>query len=224
MKPKSRAATASSSRDGSGLRAYVNGNPQFIKRESNLRRESLMLASPDVLSVVRARLEIAGFAVENDVALSDESGETVQLLASRRQFLWKALGFISQTVVVLCASSVTPAEVLSLCDATFKAAKKRNTLFLPRGSGMGYFIVPCLIVEQVSPELIQFINSPPRKQLALFEFPIIFDLATGDSHYLNSTPLWGSFFFSDLRALANVIFPGARAQLSGPPIASPGPN
>jgi len=183
-----------------------------------------MLSSPDVLSVVRSRLEAAGFAVEEDVALGNESGGMVQLLASRRQFSWKASGFISQNIGVRCASSVTPAEVLSLCDAAFKQAKKRNTLPFIRGWGAGYFIIPCFIVEQVSPELLQFVTSPPRKRVARFDFPIVFDLATGNSHYLSATPFWYGFFFAELRALANVIFPGARAQPSGPPIASPGPN
>jgi len=183
-----------------------------------------MLASSDVLFAVRSRLEAAGFAVEADVVLGDKAGETVQLLASRRNLSWRASGFILETVVVKCAGSVTPAEVLCLCDAAFKQAKKRNTLPLIRGWGIVYFIVPCLIVEQVSPELLRFVTSPPRKRVALFDFPLVFDLAKGDSYYLNSTPFVGAGFFSNLRALANVMFPGARAQPSGPPIASPGPN
>lgn len=183
-----------------------------------------MLALSDVLSGVRSHLEIAGFAIEENVALNGEAGETVQLLASRRQFSWIGMSFISQTVVVRRASSVTPSEVLSLCDEAFKLAKKRNTLPLVRGFGMGYLSIPCFLVEQVSPELLQFVSSPQRKRFAIFEFPVVFDLATGNTHYLNSTPLWGAVFTYQMRALANVIFPGARAQPSGPPIASPGPN
>jgi len=224
MKPKSRAAIASSSPDEKGFRAYANGRLQFIKRESNLRGASLMLASPDVLSVVRARLEIAGFAIEENVALNGEAERTVQLLASRRKFLWKGMVLLSQTVVVRHVHFIRPDEVHAMSDAAFLEAKKRNTLFLPRGFQFGYFVVPCLVVEQVSPELLQLVASQPRKQFALFEFPIVFDLATGNSHYFSATPLWGAFYFSDLRAIAETIFPGARAQPSGPPIASPGPN
>lgn len=140
--------------------------------------------------------------VQHNVELPD--GPTAQLFASRTSFSWKGFVLLSQYVAVcdFGDQDVIDRDAVLLYEAAFRKAKKVNRIPLPRGLQFGFMIIPCLIVDKANESLLQFARHAPRKHWSVFEFPIVVERRTGKVSYFKDTPLWGAFFFSDLRKLA----------------------
>ena len=86
-------------------------------------------------------------------------------------------------------------------DGGFRHAKRVNRIPLLRGLQFGYIVVPWIVVDRATPELVSFAVGQPRKHWALFEFPVLHDLSTGQTHYFQQTAMWGALYYSDMRAL-----------------------
>jgi hypothetical protein len=152
-----------------------------------------------LLATVDRNLGSSQFRVSHDVLLPD--GSTADLAASRTTFSWKGLVIISQHLLLRHLSSATAADFYALFDSGFLYAKRVNRVPLLRGMQFAYMIVPCIAIDSVTPDLALFASSRPRKHWAIFEFPVLYDLSTGQAHYFHETAMWGAFFFSDLRSL-----------------------
>lgn len=154
---------------------------------------------PKLLSTADTRLSSAGFRVGRNVGLSD--GSTADLGASRTTFSWKGLVLMSQHVLLRRAPSCSVPELQAFFEAGFRYGKGANRVPLCRGLQFGYMIIPCVAVETATPELIAYASKSPRKRWALFEFPVVHDLSSGQTHFYRDTALWGAFYFSDMRAI-----------------------
>lgn len=160
-----------------------------------------MSVRTDVLSAVEANLRDFGMQVSRSIELPD--GSVADLFGSRTHFSWKGLVILSQHVVVRDFGDqvVTPADLKQLFDVGFRQAKKVNRVPLLRGMQFGYMVVPCVIVASADRVLIESTESQPPKHWCLFEFPVVVDRSTGQTHYYGQTALWGAAFFSDMRGL-----------------------
>jgi hypothetical protein len=160
-----------------------------------------MAVAPNFLTAVDANLRDFGMRVSRGIELPD--GRVVDLFGSRTYFSWKGLIILSQHIAVrdYAGSTAAPADAQTLFDAAFRQAKKVNRVPLLRGMQFGFMVIPCLVVDAADKALIEYAESRPRKRWALFEFPVVADRRTGQTHYYNQTALWGAFFFSDMREL-----------------------
>ena len=154
---------------------------------------------PDLLSKAERNLSSSRFRVSRGISLPN--GTTVDLAASRTTFSWKGLVIISQHLLLRHAPTATVADFHALFEEGFLYGKRVNRVPLCRGLQFGYIVVPCIAVDAATPELIAFAWSRPRKHWCIFEFPVLHDLSTGQTHYYHETAMWGAFFFSDLRSL-----------------------
>jgi hypothetical protein len=153
----------------------------------------------NLLSTAERNLSSSRFRVSRAVALPN--GTTADLAASRTTFSWKGLVIISQHLLLRHTPTVTVADFHALFDEGFLHAKRVNRVPLLRGMQFGYMVIPCIAVDAATPDLIAFASSRPRKHWCIFEFPVLHDLSTGQTHYYHETAMWGALFFSDLRSL-----------------------
>ncbi len=153
----------------------------------------------DRLATIEHRLSDSEFRVSQDVALP--GGGTAQIVASRAYGSWKGLVIQSQHIVVQTIDSPTVADVKNLFEAGFRIGKKRNRVPLIRGLQFGYMIIPVIIANEVSDEVRQYASKQPPKRWCLMEFPVVCDVNSNETVYFKGTPMWGAFFFSDLRNL-----------------------
>jgi hypothetical protein len=168
-----------------------------------------MAGGTDFLSAVYTNMVNAGLRVSRQVQLPD--GPMMDLFGSRTYLSWKGLVIVSQHVAVReCrGTAATPADVKLLFNASFRQAKKVNRVPLLRGMQFGFMVIPCLVVATADRALIEYAESRPPKRWSLFEFPVVVDRSTGQTHYYNQTALWGAFLFSDMRKLAKGCFGAA---------------
>ena len=159
----------------------------------------------DLLSTVERNVSSSRFRVSRDVSLPD--GATADLAASRTTFSWKGFVIISQHLLLRHLPTATVADFHALFDSGFLYAKRVNRVPLLRGLQFGYMVVPCIAADSATPDLIAFASSRPRKHWCIFEFPVLYDLSTGQTHYFQKTAMWGAFFFSDMRSLAQSTTP-----------------
>jgi hypothetical protein len=153
------------------------------------------------------RLHQGGYRVARAAQLPD--GTLADIAASRTYFSWKGLVVISQHVVIRRMENATVADMQALFQQGFRFGKKRNWIPLVRGLQLGYMVLPVIITANPRTELVQYAGAPPRKHWALFEFPIVVNETTGQADYFRGTPLWGAFFFSDMRSVAAKFIEGA---------------
>lgn len=151
------------------------------------------------LDFIRKRIDDGKFSISENVPLSD--GSVADFVASRTYFSWKGLVILSQHVVVTSIAHPRVADVDALFEPAFKIGKDRNRVPLLRGLQFGFMIVPVIIAEEVSDEVKRHVEQPPKKRWSLFEFPVVCRNSSTDTFYFRSTPMWGGFFFSDLREL-----------------------
>ena len=185
---------------------YSVGIVRQARNPREAARECVMAGDADYLSSLSIRMAEFGLRVSSQVSLPD--GPTVDLFGSRTYFSWKGLVLISQHVAVRDCTGTRPTagDAKELFEAGFRQAKRVNRVPLLRGMQFGYMIVPCLVVRAADPALIEYAESRPPKHWSLFEFPVIVDRSTGQTHYYNHTALWGGFYFSDMRKLASTCF------------------
>ena len=168
-----------------------------------------MAGDSDYLSSVSTNMRDFGLRISSQVQLPD--GPVVDLFGSRTYFSWKGLVVLSQHVAVreYAGATASPADAKALFEASFRQAKKVNRVPLLRGMQFGYMVIPCLVVASADRALIEYAESRPPKHWSLFEFPVVVDRSTGQTHYYNHTAIWGAAFFSDMRKLAKRCFGAA---------------
>jgi len=159
-----------------------------------------MPAYPDLVSLVEKNLGASGFRIARGVTLP--GGTPVDLAASRTKFSWKGLVILSQHLLLRHAPSATASDFQAFFDDGFLYAKRVNGVPLLRGMQFGYIIIPFIAVDTVTPEIITFATSLPRRHFSLFEFPFLYDLSTGQTYSYQKTAIWGAFYFSNMRAIA----------------------
>ena len=153
----------------------------------------------DLVSKVERNVSSSGFRVSLDVTLPNNT--TADVAASRTKFSWKGLVVLSQHILLRHAPTPTVADFHTLFDNGFLYAKRVNRVPLLRGMQFGYMIIPCMAADSVTPDLIAYAISCPRKHWCIFEFPVLYDLSTGQTHFFRGLAAWGAFFFSDMRSI-----------------------
>lgn len=169
-----------------------------------------------VVSGIRDRLSAGPFRVIPNVKLAYRD---VDLVASRGYLSWKGLVFQSQHI--FCAAIAKPdrTDFEALFTNGYQHAKRNRRVPWPRGLQYGFMILPVIVADEISQDVVGFVTSQPKKRFSIFEFPVAIDAATGTAHCFRKTAAWGAFYFKDLRTVVDrYLAPG----LSEPP-APPAP-
>jgi len=140
---------------------------------------------------------VGKYRISASVQLPD--GPIVDLTASRTYASWKGLVILSQHLIVTRMEKAHVDDIRQLFDTGFRFGKQANRVPLLRGMQFGYMIIPIIATSNPDEELLQYAESQPRKHWSLFEFPVVIDLESGETHYYRKTSAWGAFFFSDMR-------------------------
>ncbi len=86
---------------------------------------------------------------------------------------------------------------------------------IPIGLGGSLIVYPLLITDSVSFELAAFLKTYTPKHYAAFEFPVVMDFINETLYYLETTPLWGSLYFSGFRKEVHRLYsPAAWKEIS----------
>jgi hypothetical protein len=87
---------------------------------------------------------------------------------------------------------------------------------LPIGLGGTLTVYPLLITNSVSFNLASFLKTYTPKHYSAFEFPVVMDFVNDSLYYLESTPLWGSLYYSGFRKEVHQLYsPKVWEQISG---------
>ncbi len=130
-----------------------------------------------------------------ETANSDE----ILLAASKSVFSWKGFVILSQHILIKEITNPTREDFKTLFNDGFSYGKKQNKIPLLRGMQFGYVIIHCIVSDNITEELITYVEQQPQSHFSLFEFPVLIDKKTKQLHYFKKTPAWGAFFFSDMR-------------------------
>ncbi len=154
---------------------------------------------PPLLIKISRKLRDYGMDVAHKVVMP--GGPTAVLFASRTYFSWNGLAIISQHAAICdCGNrKITPLDMQATFEAAFRQAKQVNRVPLLRGMQFGYMVIPCLIVGSADQQLIDYVETAPRKHWSLFEFPVVIDRSTGRAHFFRKTAMWGGFLFAEMR-------------------------
>jgi hypothetical protein len=154
-------------------------------------------------------LQEYGCSTGRSVALA--SGRKADVAGSRTYFSWKGFVIQSQHLLVQSVEKATVDDVKRLFDDGFAYGKKVNWVPLLRGMQFGYMVIQCVATYEAQPELIRYVEQQPPKHWALFELPVVADLATSQLHYYRTTGVWGAAFFSDMRKMVETCLAPALA-------------
>ncbi len=164
-----------------------------------------MTQSFDTLIAASAeKLTENGFRVVRDASLPDNG--FADLAASRNHFSWKGLVLLSQHLLIKRTESATVASMKAFYEQAFRYGKQVDRVPLCRGMQFGFMIIPCLVTEKAEQALIDYVTARPPKRFAVFEFPVVHELSSGNSYFYSQTAIWGAFYFSDMRELAKLTF------------------
>lgn len=142
------------------------------------------------------------YRVSLSVDLPD--GSTADLTASRTYFTWKGLCILSQHLFITRMDNAQVDDMKKLFETGFDFGKGINRVPLLRGMQFGYMIVPIIATSNPSKALLEYAVSQPRKHWAIFEFPVVLDLESGEAHYFRQKFVWwGGFYFSDIRKVVS---------------------
>jgi len=160
-----------------------------------------------VLDRIATSLDSGPFKVSRNVELSD--CKPADVAASRTYFSWKGLVVLSQHVVVRQIDNATRDDAKALFDVGFRFGKKANWVPLLRGLQFGYMVIPVLVGESPDAALVQAASQCPPKHWSLFEYPVVVDLSADRTICFTGTAVWGAFFFSDMRKVADTYIKGS---------------
>jgi hypothetical protein len=153
----------------------------------------------ELIDLIGQRFSAGGYKVSRDVSLPD--GTAATLTASRTYFSWKGLVVLSQHIVARELDSGSAQDMQDLFEAGFRFGKRANRVPLLRGMQFGYMIIPVVIGVDPDSSLVEYVAGQPRKHWSLFEYPVLVDLRNRQTIHFKGTPIWGAFFFSDMRRL-----------------------
>ena len=156
-----------------------------------------MIEYSEFLEKAKTNLKNAKYHIPTTEKMTDNN--QIDLLASKTYFSWKGLVILSQHLLIKYIENPSLQNEQVFFEQGFKLGKKVNKIPLLRGLQFGYMIIPIIVTKNVEKSLLTYVTEMPPKHWALFEFPVIVDLAKNEIYYFKKTATWGAFFFSDMR-------------------------
>jgi hypothetical protein len=140
----------------------------------------------------KTELEGQGFKIV------EESPET--LVAVRQRWHWDCVFSKLTAVVFVRRVGTLTTTQLETDRAELEArAKNLDPSILPRGFQKGTAVLTAYIADQIEEGARALCEQKPRVRFAWFYLPGVLNLATGQAHFLRTTPLWGAIFFGKFR-------------------------
>ena len=97
-------------------------------------------------------------------------------------------------------SNLDPQVIQQYSGSAFKFAMANKSFPLPCGFFEAVFCFAVAITENVRPQLAQYVaDTAPVKHWSAFEMPVVFDLANGQLHHFQKTPVWGAAYYAGFR-------------------------
>ena len=140
------------------------------------------------LETVRDRPSRAGFREESPPARA-------VLSARRREVKLTRFGLVETVVAISDPSgSSEPDDLRLLGDDIVQFALAGKTK-IPLGLGSSLVVYPVLLVDEVLPELREFVGSYAPKHWCVMEFPVVVEKRTWSLVMLEHAPLWGAAYY-----------------------------
>lgn len=155
------------------------------------------------LSTVVPRLARWGFSLRENVSYRNSLFRYVA-----RKTAWDSSkgGFLETFFVFMYMQSIDTADLRRFSSKCYKYSMKARRIPLPCGLFEGVWCFPVAIVDSLSKEVSQQIRTKDApKHWASNEFPVVYDLRSRRLHYLETTPAWGSLYYSELRTIADAF-------------------
>ena len=140
-----------------------------------------MSKTKEKLFSIENSLSDSGYLISHDVKLPND--DIAQIVASRTYLSWKGLVIKSQHILISTINNPTIANIKTLYQFGFCFGKERNRVPLLRGVQFGYMIIPVILANEVSKELKNYINSPPKKRWGIMEFPVVWDAISNNINF-----------------------------------------
>jgi len=106
------------------------------------------------------------------------------------------IGMLSTHVVALKKDNAGARDLQDVFDIGFSLAKRINRIPLARGMQFGYAVMPLIVGNAPDVEALWYAANAPRAHWALFEFPVIVDIA-----------MEKVTFFEGFRARGAIVWP-----------------
>ena len=162
------------------------------------------------LEAQRKELQSLGFKI---VSEKDD-----QLVAVRQKWHWDCM-FTKLTYVAFVRriAHLTVAEIDADRTRLQDQARQIDPSALPRGFQKGVAVLTCYLADRVDPDAQQMCGQSPKVRFAFFYLPAVLDGATGNAHFVRSTPAWGALFYGKFRHIIGRLLEPARTT-GGEPV------
>jgi len=151
----------------------------------------------DWLNDVRARLQGAGFVVEENV--ESKSGRFA-LVCRRTRFSLTKFGMSETFFVFSRFDRLTNASLRAFSADAFRCALDRRKVRLPRGIFESVWCYAVAVAKEADPATLDAVRAEkPAKHWASAEIPVVRDEGAGRLVYFEKTPLWGAAYYAGFR-------------------------
>lgn len=101
---------------------------------------------------------------------------------------------------------INPNDFSEYSSKMFSMASAHRKSGLPLSFGTMMIVYPLIVTENISAELVNYINNYCPKQFAAAEFPSVLDINTQNLYYYPATPIWGAAYYANFRKEVNSFF------------------
>ena len=157
----------------------------------------------DYLATVRPRLEATGFRVKESITYGNQA---FTLVGKRTRFQAEFFGFMMFFFIFAEFAHVDEPTFRSYSEKCFNYATRLWGVPLPRGIMHSVACFPVALAHSTDAAAVSAIRTvEPRRHWAGCEMPVTCDLSTGQIHFFEGTPTWGSLYWDGFRDMARDI-------------------
>lgn len=159
----------------------------------------------NTLEQIKNNLTQKGYSIQENVAYGDDH---FRLVGKLSKFELSKFGVSDYFVVVKELTEPTLEQIRAFSNQTYVYADQQRSGKLPPGFFASYWTFSVALVASLSAEVKTAIqHTAPPQHWASAEFPVVIDLAAGQSYYFQDTPVWGAAYFAGFRQFASELIP-----------------
>ena len=159
------------------------------------------------LSRVTQRLKANGFVIRKNITYKEQAFDYV---AKRTMYEIDKFGFVATFYLFARFSSLDFSSLREFSKKSFRYAERASGIPLaggiplPRGIFFSIVCYPVAIVNDIDTHTSDAICSKaPPKHWAAGEMPVVYSLEWRTLYYYELTPIWGQFYYDQMRQTIN---------------------
>lgn len=123
---------------------------------------------------------------------------------------------LTSVALVRRVGVLTTDEIEADRERMRREARSIDPSRLPRGFQKGIAVLPIYLADRVLEDAKQWLTRKPRIRFAFFHVPSAWDGATGESHFVRRTPIWGALYYGKFRFLQRRLLEPGRPPAKEP--------